>query len=63
MRDIHPEVSRLVSAYEKAMAMFDGEPCPICGDPFDHTQSNHFPVWSDARDNLICTVCYEAGKE
>ena len=59
MRDIHSEVSNIVSSYEKAMATFDGNPCAVCGDPFDHTQSNYFPVWSDKHDNLVCAVCYE----
>lgn len=59
MRDIRSEVTKLVSEYERAMARFDGEPCAECGDAFDHTQSNYFPVWSDNHDNLICVSCYD----
>lgn len=60
MVPIHEALTRVVTAYERAMARFDGEPCAVCGDAFDHTQSNYFPVWSSTNDNLVCVVCYEA---
>ena len=61
MRDIHGEVTKLVAGYARAMATFDGQPCAECGDAFDHTKSNYFPVWSDTHDNLVCVICYEKG--
>jgi hypothetical protein len=60
MMSLADELGRIITAYERAMARFDGEPCAVCGDAFDHTTSNNFPVWSGTHDNLVCVVCYEA---
>ena len=60
MTPIQKAVSNVLDGYIRAMARFDGDPCAYCGDAFDHTQSNYFPVWSNEVDNLICVSCYEA---
>ena len=52
-------LERIITGYERAMARFDGDPCAECGDAFDHTTSNLFPVWSDTHDDLVCVSCAE----